>query len=70
MPDRLQLQYPIWQESYLSAMMEIDSAKLKVKIAAAESNIRIRTIEMPEISEERQAIVEAMNALRFLTRCA
>jgi hypothetical protein len=54
MPDRLQLPYPIWQEPCLSAMMEIDSAKLKTKIAAAENNIRMRTIEMPESSEERQ----------------
>jgi hypothetical protein len=69
MPDRLQLQYPTWQESYLSAMMEIDSAKLKLKIAAAESNIRIRTIEMPESYEERQAIFDAVNGLRSLTRC-
>jgi hypothetical protein len=69
MPDRLQLQYATWQESYLSAMMEIDSAKLKAKIAAAESNIRMRTIEMPESSEERQAISDAMNGLRSLTRC-
>jgi hypothetical protein len=49
--------------------MEIDSAKLKVKIAAAECNIRTRTIEMPESSEERQAISDAVNALRYLTRC-
>jgi hypothetical protein len=69
MPDRLQRPYPIWQKSYLSAMMEIDSAKLKTKIAAAENNMRMRTIEMPESSEERQAIFNAMNALRFLTRC-
>jgi hypothetical protein len=66
---RERLQYPTWQESYLSAMMEIDSAKLKVKIAAAECNIRTRTIEMPESSEERQAISDAVNALRYLTRC-
>jgi hypothetical protein len=69
MPDRLQLRYPTWQESYLSAMMEINSAKLKVKIAAAENDIRIRTIEMPESSEERQAISDAVNSLRYLTRC-
>jgi hypothetical protein len=50
--------------------MEIDSAKLKAKIAAAESSIKMRTIEMPESYEERQAIFDAMNALRFLTRCA
>lgn len=68
MPDRLQLQYPTWQESYLSAMMEIDSEKLKLKIAAAENNIRLRTTEMPESSEERQAIFDAVNALRFLSR--
>jgi hypothetical protein len=69
MRDRPQLQYPTWQESYLSAMMEMDAAKLKVKIAAAENNIRIRTIEMPESSEERQAISDAVNSLRYLTRC-
>jgi hypothetical protein len=69
MPDRPQLRYPIWQESYLSAMIETDSAKLKARIAAAENNIRMRTIEMPESSEERQAIFDAVNALRFLTRC-
>jgi hypothetical protein len=67
MPERPE--YPSWQESYLSAMMEIDSAKLKVKIAAAERNIRTRTIEMPESSEEREAIFDAVNALRYLARC-
>jgi hypothetical protein len=67
MPERPE--YPIWQESYLSAMMEIDSAKLKVKIAAAERNIRTRTIEMPESSAEREAIFDAVNALRYLARC-
>jgi hypothetical protein len=60
---------PNLARSYLSAMMEIDSAKLKAKIATAERNIRTRTFEMPESSEERQAISDAVNALRYLTRC-
>jgi hypothetical protein len=66
MPDRLQ--YPMWQKSYLSAMMEMDSRKIKTKIAAAEDVIHRRMSDSKASSEERQAIHDALNALKFLNR--
>jgi hypothetical protein len=66
MSDRLQ--YPMWQKSYLSAMMEMDSEKIKTKIAAAEDRIHYRMSDSKASPEERQAIHDALNALNFLNR--
>jgi hypothetical protein len=60
------LQYPVWQLPYLSAMMEMDLAKMKVKIANAENTIHSRMSDSKASPEERQAILEALNALKFL----
>jgi hypothetical protein len=66
MPDRLQ--YPMWQKSYLSAMMEMDSVKIRAKIATAEDAIHCRMSDSKASPEERQAVHDALNALKFLNR--
>jgi hypothetical protein len=62
----LQLRYPVWQESYLAAMLEMNSAAQRAKIAAAQHAIHNRLIHSKAEPEERQAILDALNALKFL----
>jgi hypothetical protein len=62
------LRYPVWQESYIAAMLETKSATVKVKIAVAKSVIGHRMVSSKAEPEERQAILDALNALQFLNR--
>jgi hypothetical protein len=62
------LNYPNWQELYVAAMLEMNSRKMKAKIADAEDAIRSRMLGSKVAPEERQAIVDALNALKFLNR--
>ncbi|MGA2814006.1 MAG: hypothetical protein ABSG16_21610 [Candidatus Acidiferrum sp.] len=64
------LRYPIWQKFYLAAMLEMDSRKMKVKIADAISRIHRRMICTPAQPEERLAVGTALNSLKFCQRCA
>jgi len=66
-----QLKFPEWQRPYQDALSELDPAKLTAKIAAAEAAIAVRLAsipEGPESREERQAINDALSALRVLKR--
>jgi tellurite resistance protein len=63
-----QFRYPVWQEPYLAAMIEMDSTKTKAKIAFAEDAIRVCMIDGEAEPAEREAIVDALNALKFIKR--
>lgn len=68
---KLQLQYPLWQEAYRSALLELDSEKLKERVAAAEALIvaRRRAIEGDaDHRDERHAIQDALFGLKVLRR--
>jgi hypothetical protein len=62
------LRYPAWQESYIAAMLEMNSAAKRAKIVAAQDAIRSRMVGATTEPEERQAIADALNALKFLNR--
>jgi hypothetical protein len=66
MPDRLQ--YPAWQTPYLAAMLEMNSANIKAKIVDAKTAIQLRIVSHSAAPEERQAILDALSALKFLNR--
>jgi hypothetical protein len=63
------LGYPIWQNCYLAAMLEMDSVKMKAKITDAISAIHRRMINNPAEPEERLAVGTALNALELCQRC-
>ncbi len=63
-----QLLYPVWQESYLAAMLEMNTTAQHAKITAAKDAIRGRMVTSNAGPEERQAIHDALNALKFLNR--
>jgi hypothetical protein len=63
------LKYPEWQTSYQEALFESDKEKLEAKIHLAEWRIfrRLQTISADSNhQEEKAAIADALNALRFL----
>ena len=62
------LRYPVWQGHYLAAMIEMNSTKMRSKIVAAQDAIRYRLLGDKAEPEERQAIQDALNALKFLNR--
>jgi hypothetical protein len=62
------LRYPVWQGHYLAAMLEMKSGTMQTKIADAEAAIRSRMLSNETGPEERQAIQDALNALKFLNR--
>jgi hypothetical protein len=62
------LRYPAWQESYLTAMLEMNSAAIKGKIISAEEALHLRLASKKTEPEERQAILDALGALKFLNR--
>jgi hypothetical protein len=67
-----QLQYPQWQEAYRMALLELDSEKLKQRVAAAEALIfaRRQAIEGDaDRRDERHAIQDALSGLKVL-KCA
>jgi len=63
-----ELRYPIWQGRYLAALLEMNSRRMNARIAAAEDAIRGRLLSSKAEPEERQAILDALHALRFLNR--
>jgi hypothetical protein len=63
--------YPDWQNEYVAALFEFDSEKLLERVKAAETAIfdRLQAIsQSPDSQAERQAIDDALTALRFLKR--
>jgi len=62
------LKYPEWRGPYLAAMLEVDSIKMKAKIGMAEDAIHFRMIGSRAEPAKRQAILVALNALKFIKR--
>jgi hypothetical protein len=63
--------YPEWQNEYQAALVELDREKLPELVAASETAIfkRLQTIsESSDHQAERQAIEDALTALRVLKR--
>ena len=63
--------YPEWQNLLLEALVELDTDKLKDRVAAAETAIfkRLQSIsQTTDHQAERQAIDDALISLRFLKR--
>jgi hypothetical protein len=66
-----ELRYPEWQKLCQEALLEAEPEKLEAKIHLAEWRIfkRLQTISADsDHYEERSAIADALNALRFLKR--
>ncbi len=65
------LRFPDWQGEYQEALLEPDPALVPGRVAAAEAAImkRFRKInKLPEHSEERLAMSDALKNLRILNR--
>jgi hypothetical protein len=63
--------YPEWQNEYRAALLELDRQKLSERVTAAEAAIykRLQTISQnSDHQAERQAIQDAMAALRLLMK--
>jgi hypothetical protein len=41
----LRLKYPLWQEAYLSAILEIHPARMKFKLSTAQAAIQTRLMD-------------------------
>jgi chemotaxis regulatin CheY-phosphate phosphatase CheZ len=65
------LKYPEWQKLLHEALLELDTDKLKQRVASAEAAIfkRLQAIsQSTDHQAERQAIEDALASLRFLKR--
>jgi hypothetical protein len=63
--------YPEWQNEHQAALVELDREKLPERVAASETAIFNRLQAISESSDhqaERQAIEDALTALRVLKR--
>jgi len=70
-PPSPQIPHPEWQNEYQSALVELDREKLPERVAASETAIFNRLQVISQSSDhqaERQAIEDALTALRFLKR--
>ncbi len=63
--------YPEWQHEFRAALLELDTEKLRERVAAAETAIfkRLQAISQgSNHTAERQAIEDALASLRVLKR--
>lgn len=70
-PQSPKILYPDWQNEYVAALFEFDGEKLLERVKAAETAIfnRLQAIsQSPDSQAERQAIDDALAALRVLKR--
>jgi hypothetical protein len=61
------LKYPIWQEPYRAAVIEINPKLLKLKIAAAEQAVILRLKQLENSADhhhELTALTDALSALK------
>ena len=68
-PSASTLRFPEWQQPYLAALMEADRKKILDRVAYAENAIFNRLQSLAGNADhhaERQAIEDALNALRVL----
>ena len=71
LPSSSALRFPEWQQPYLAALMEGDRKKLMHRVTDAENAIFYRLQALAGNAghqAERQAIEDALNALRVLKR--
>ncbi len=57
-----------WQTLYAAAMLESDTAQLRIRIAQADQAIHDRLRELPESSSDRSEQTELHSALKYLRR--
>jgi hypothetical protein len=65
------LRYPEWQQPCVDALAEVDPKKLPERVTAAKSAIARRVQELASSRdghEERRAMNDALNVLRFLEK--
>jgi hypothetical protein len=65
------LKYSSWQKPYLDAILEMNPARLKQRVACAEAAIELRLRELadsPDAQAERQSLADARNGLLVLKR--
>jgi len=70
-PPSSEIRYPEWQPEYQAALLELDTEKLRERVAAAETAIFNRLQAISHSSDahaERQAIEDALASLRVLKR--
>ena len=70
-PPSPKIPYPDWQNEYQAALVELDREKLLEGVAASETAIFNRLQAISQSSDhhaERQAIEDALTALRVLKR--
>ena len=63
------LKYPIWQEPYRAAVIEINPTLLKLKIAAAEQAAKLRLKQLETSTDhyhELIALTDALTAMKIL----
>ena len=68
-PSTQNLKFPDWQREFEAALLEVDPQKLSERVKAAEAAIFLRQQALVYSSDghaERQAIEDAMRALRFI----
>lgn len=66
---KLEFKFPEWEPQYKAALLEVDRAKLRERVAAAEAALRQRMRAIfgrTDGDTERQAIGKALSALRVL----
>lgn len=57
-----------WREPYLDALLEVDPAKLKVKLHLAQVAIRQAQSTGPQDPRDRQALGDALSAMNTLSK--
>jgi hypothetical protein len=63
-----------WEQLYQQALLELDDAKLKERISAAEKAVNKRLVEIQgngkpnQQSEERHKLEDALHSLQYLRR--
>ena len=63
------LKYPIWQEPYRAAVIEINPTLLKLKIAAAEQAAKLRLKQLETSTDHHHeliALTDALTAMKIL----
>ena len=62
------MRYPVWQGQYRAAMLETNKTLKHTKVRATQKAIHERMVGSKAEPEERQAIEDALNSLKFLDR--
>ncbi len=66
--EALDIPYPDWQIPYRDAILELDPAKMRQRMAEVEEVISIRLREHSPDQHERRALMDALTILQSLKR--